>query len=176
MIEWRRPSREFEQAGLAELGNACTRLSIEVRARTRRTPEERQALADSAADALLRAGEHLTPHPHGAMTPEFRRSRGGSIFEAFGDWHDTQARALRYVVIQRAALAALGEGAKAWLDQMRLPYDERHCWHAQRSDASLAEQLRALDEALATCSVARAESPEACEVTQSEKSTTSALP
>jgi hypothetical protein len=145
MSEWRRPSGQFEHFELAELGAACTRLSFELRLRKARTPDERLALADSVGDVLLRAGWHLTPQLHGAATADNRHLRGATITEAFGQWHEVELRALRYRTIQRAALAALGDGAKAWLDQMGLPYNQRRSWLAQRGEADLAEQLRALD-------------------------------
>jgi hypothetical protein len=145
--QWRRPSGEFEHANLAELGTACTALSFDIRERRQRTPAERLALADRVADALSRAGAHLTPEPHGAATPENRLLRGATVVEAFGQWHQTELRALRYVIVQRAALAVLGEAAEAWLHNMGLPYDERRYWLALRSDADLVEQLRNLDAA-----------------------------
>jgi hypothetical protein len=145
MDQWRRPSGEFKDFDLGELGQACLRLSFEVRARKTRTRDARIALANSVGDALMRAAKHLTPEPHGAATPENRHLRGTSIVESFGQWHETEMRSLRYRTIQRAALAALGERAKAWLDEMWLPYDQRHGWIAQKSDCDLAEQLRALD-------------------------------
>lgn len=145
MDQWRRPSGEFEHAKLAELGTACTSLSFELRERRLRTPAERLALADRVAEALCRAGAHLTPEPHGAATPENRLLRGASVVEAFGQWHEKELRGLRYVIIQRAALAVLGEATEAWLHNMGLPYDERRYLLALRSDVDLVEQLRALD-------------------------------
>jgi hypothetical protein len=149
MDQWRRPSGEFEHADLAELGTACTDLSFELRERRHRTPAERLELADRVAEALCRAGAHLTPEPHGPATPENRLLRGAAVVEAFGQWHEVELRALRYRTIQRATLAALGEDAEAWLHNMGLPYDERRYWLALRSDADLVEQLRALEAEIA---------------------------
>jgi hypothetical protein len=142
---WRRLTGKFERADLAELGTACTQLSFELRERRQRAPAEKLALADRIADALWRAGARLTPEPHGAATPENRLLRGATVAEAFGQWHERELRALRYVTIQRAAVAVLGEATEAWLHNMGLPHDERRYWLALGSDAGLVEQLLALD-------------------------------
>jgi hypothetical protein len=113
---WRRLSGEFENADLAELGTA--NLSFELREQRQRTPTEKLGLADRVADGLWRAGARLTPEPHGAATPENRLLRGATLVDAFGQWHERELRALRFVVVQRAALAILREDATAWLHNM----------------------------------------------------------
>jgi hypothetical protein len=101
--------------------------------------------------------ETVTPEPQGAATPENRIFRGTTVVEAFGQWRETELRALGYIIVQRAALAVLGEDATAWLHNMGLPHDERRYWLALRSDADLVEQLLALDGAGFTngCACAR---------------------
>jgi hypothetical protein len=145
MNEWRRPSGEFENADLGQLGEACTRLSFELRARKVRTPEERLALVDGVADALLRAGERLTPKTYTPHQPENAAHKGNSITIAFGEWHQKEMRAVRYLTIQRAALRALEAEATDWLRETTAEPGRSRTDVAISSDEALLDQLRALD-------------------------------
>ena len=135
--KYHRPSDEFADVDLTTLGDACYRLSFELRLidQPTRSPEERAALVDRAAGLLMHASAAIMPKPLMPHSPEYPLRYGGSVAQAFGDWMELLQRTVRYHVMRRAANYVLGADAMLWCRDQR----------GDDTDAGVMELLQKLD-------------------------------
>jgi len=136
--EYHRPSDEFANVDLTTLGEACYRLSFELRLiqQPTRTPEERAALVAKAAGLLIHASTAITPQPLMPHSPEHRLGDGeNAIAHAFENWFRKLQRTVRYHVERRAADYVLGSEALHWCRDQ----------HTADSDEAVLEALQKLD-------------------------------
>lgn len=141
-------NRPFRERTIGELVTAIRELQHELFARRSRSVAERDALVDRTRKLLGAIEGRLAPAPHTPGAPEHTMARNDlvTIAEAFGEQYEREARALRHLVITRAAAHALGDDAGAWLASLHIgDHRLRPAWIATESDEGLREQLRELD-------------------------------
>lgn len=100
---------------LEDLTEAMQKRAGELQGRRERSAEERLALADDTAMMVLVAAAALAPGHHAASHPERDIDAPGGFAASFSRWNDDLVRGVRYRVLVRAANAALGARAQAWI-------------------------------------------------------------
>lgn len=83
-IKYHAPSREFADADLQTLGDACNALSFELRLinQPARAPEERAALVECAAGLLFHASRAITPQSRTAIDQQRQALYDRSVADA----------------------------------------------------------------------------------------------
>ena len=110
-----RPANPYHGRSLEYLGDALQRRASELLTPQPRSPDQRKALAADTAYLLLTAAAAITPGHSVADAPERDLSTTVGLAEGFERWFDRLVVAARHRVLARAANAALGGRAQAWM-------------------------------------------------------------